>query len=211
MHRTFTRLLALAGLLGSSSLVLSPLLADETQPATTRVTEAQAVDFSLSDLESFDASDRDSTSTFITDTTFGPDVEACGCGKAANCDCKKMKELEAKAAGAYKGLFFENNFDYLCDPCYDNWHLGERLKRNCLGDWGVLDVGGQLRLRNIPNVTSAASALPVAMTISCCIAHSCTPIWKWGVASVPMRNTSTRRANSRTLYLSRLRSIVRTC
>ena len=147
MYLTIPGLLVLAGLLGSSSLVAPALLADEAHPDSTRVTEAKAVEFSLSDLDAYSATDTDLTDAFITDKTFGPDVEPCGCGTAANCDCKKMKELEAKAAGAYKGLFYENNFDYLCDPCYDGWHLGERLKRNCLGDWGVLDVGGQLRLR----------------------------------------------------------------
>ena len=63
------------------------------------------------------------------------------------CDAKKMKALKKAAATAYKDPFFENDFNYLCDPCYDDWHLGEDLKRNCLGDWGVWDIGGQFRLR----------------------------------------------------------------
>jgi hypothetical protein len=150
MRGHLTSLLAFAGLLGSTSLATSALQADEVQSAkkTTQVTEARAVDFSLSDLSAYAASaETDVTSTYITDSTFGPTSEPCGCGKAANCDCKKMKELEAKAAGAYKGLFYDNNFDYLCDPCYDDWHLGERLKRNCIGDWGILDIGGQFRMR----------------------------------------------------------------
>ncbi len=63
------------------------------------------------------------------------------------CDAKKMAALKKQVATAYKGLFYENNFGYLCDPCYNDFHLGEGLKRNCLGDWGVLDVGGQYRAR----------------------------------------------------------------
>ncbi|MCA9123656.1 MAG: alginate export family protein [Planctomycetaceae bacterium] len=59
-----------------------------------------------------------------------------------------MKTPSAKAArSAYKGLFYDNNFDYLCDPCYDDWHLGESLKRRGIGDWLTFDVGGEYRLR----------------------------------------------------------------
>jgi hypothetical protein len=65
----------------------------------------------------------------------------------SDCDEKKLKALKKAAASAYKDTFFDNDFNYLCDPCYDSWHLGERLKRNCLGDWGILDIGGQFRLR----------------------------------------------------------------
>ena len=66
---------------------------------------------------------------------------------AAECDAKKMTALKKQVATAYKPLFYDNNFGYLCDPCYDDFHLGEGLKRNCLGGWGVLDVGGQYRAR----------------------------------------------------------------
>ncbi|MCA9208087.1 MAG: hypothetical protein KDA55_07005, partial [Planctomycetales bacterium] len=49
----------------------------------------------------------------------------------ADCDAAKLKK---KVAGAYKPVFYDNDFSYLCDPCYCDWHLGEALKRNCLHD-----------------------------------------------------------------------------
>ncbi|GAA4437900.1 alginate export family protein [Bremerella cremea] len=63
------------------------------------------------------------------------------------CDAKKMAELKKKAASAYKPLFFDNDFSYLCDPCYDGCLLGEDLKRMCVGDCGYLDIGGEYRAR----------------------------------------------------------------
>ena len=63
------------------------------------------------------------------------------------CTCEKQTALAKAAAKAHKGLFYDNNFDYLCDPCYDGCLLGDRLKRNCFGGNGVLDVGGQYRAR----------------------------------------------------------------
>lgn len=63
------------------------------------------------------------------------------------CDPKKVAELNKKAASAYKPLYYDNNFTYLCDPCYDGCLLGEDLKRLCVGDCGVLDIGGEYRAR----------------------------------------------------------------
>ena len=62
-------------------------------------------------------------------------------------DLAKEAALEKAAAGAYQILFFNNKFDYLLDPDYDNWHLGEELKRICLCENSVLDMGGQYRAR----------------------------------------------------------------
>jgi hypothetical protein len=67
--------------------------------------------------------------------------------EAAPCDEARMAALEKAMAGAYKPLFFDNNFDYLCDECWCDWWLGDNLKRHCLDDWGVLDIGGQYRAR----------------------------------------------------------------
>jgi len=74
----------------------------------------------------------------------------CGCGKDGNgkCGCKEMKALGKAVAGSHKGMFYDNNFDYLCDPCYSDWHLGDNLKRLAIGDLITLDVGGQYRLRS---------------------------------------------------------------
>ncbi len=63
-------------------------------------------------------------------------------------DAAAQKKLKAAVAGAYKGVFYDNNFDYLCNPAYDDYHLGEGLKRICLHDgYGILDVGGEYRAR----------------------------------------------------------------
>ncbi len=53
------------------------------------------------------------------------------------------------AAGAHKGLFYNNDFTYLQDPCYDGWALGDSLKLMpaASGDWGTLSIGGQYRAR----------------------------------------------------------------
>ncbi len=78
-------------------------------------------------------------------------VTGCGCQNGCPtdcCSCEKQKKLAKAVGGAYKGIFADNNFNYLCDPCYDDWRLGENLKRNCLGDCVSWDVGGQFRLRH---------------------------------------------------------------
>ena len=54
---------------------------------------------------------------------------------------------EKKAGQAYQEMFYNNNFDYLCDPDYCGWHLGENLKRRTIGDWAIVDFGGQYRIR----------------------------------------------------------------
>ncbi|MCE9552890.1 MAG: alginate export family protein [Planctomycetes bacterium] len=69
-------------------------------------------------------------------------------GSVVPCPPKKLAALKAAAAAAYKDPFYDNDFKYLNDPCYDGWHLGERLKQlRACEDSGVLDIGGQYRLR----------------------------------------------------------------
>jgi len=53
------------------------------------------------------------------------------------------------AATAFKILFYDNNFSYLEDPCYDGHYLGDCMKLMPVagGDWGTLDFGGQVRNR----------------------------------------------------------------
>lgn len=90
------------------------------------------------------------SATTATSATDGDASASSGCENgclADCCTCKKQKQLAAAVKGAYKGIFADNNFDYLCDPCYDDWHLGESLKRICAGEYVTWDVGGQLRLR----------------------------------------------------------------
>ncbi|MCU0707955.1 MAG: alginate export family protein [Pirellula sp.] len=61
---------------------------------------------------------------------------------------KKAEALKKKVAGAYKDPFFLNDFSYLKDPNYNDWHLGESLKQIPIGEKGTLDFGGQYRLRH---------------------------------------------------------------
>lgn len=60
---------------------------------------------------------------------------------------KKQQELRKKAATAYKPLFFDNDFSYLCDEAYHGCLLGECLKKQCLPRGGWFDIGGQYRAR----------------------------------------------------------------
>lgn len=61
---------------------------------------------------------------------------------------KKAKaELDKAVAGAYAPVFYNNNFAYLNNPAYDDWHPGECLKQIPLGDCWMLDLGGQYRAR----------------------------------------------------------------
>jgi hypothetical protein len=55
----------------------------------------------------------------------------------------------AEIAGAYAPLFYNNNFAYLNNPAYDDWHLGEHFKQVPLGDCWLLDLGGQYRIRSM--------------------------------------------------------------
>ena len=76
----------------------------------------------------------------------GPATGSPCCGQA-QCDCAKKKALAKAAAGAYKGLYYNNDFSYLTDPCYNDSHLGESLKRQPLGRFTTIDIGGEYRLR----------------------------------------------------------------
>lgn len=63
-------------------------------------------------------------------------------------DAKKAQAaLNKKAAGAYKGVFYANDFSYLLDPNYKGYHLGENWKKRPLFGAGSYDIGGQFRLR----------------------------------------------------------------
>ncbi len=62
-------------------------------------------------------------------------------------DKKKKDELKKKVGGAYKDPFYLNDFTYLKNPAYTGYNLGEGLKQIPVGDKGVVDFGGQFRLR----------------------------------------------------------------
>lgn len=96
-------------------------------------------------------SPSDAISAVPTAATYNGEMEyadtAAQLGATECCDPKKVAELNKKAAAAYKPLYFDNDFTYLCDPCYDGCLLGEDLKRLCVGNCGVLDIGGEYRAR----------------------------------------------------------------
>lgn len=84
---------------------------------------------------------------FVDETLIGHKVEGCKCGKCTNTCCctdKKKAELAEKAKGAYKGVFYANDYSYLDDPCYEGHDLGDSLKRLA---GGRLDLGGEARVR----------------------------------------------------------------
>ncbi|MDP6558421.1 MAG: alginate export family protein [Pirellulaceae bacterium] len=62
-----------------------------------------------------------------------------GKGGKGSCDCAKA------AAGSHKGVFYANNFDYICS-CGRSY-LGDRFKRLSVGNCWTFDVGGQYRAR----------------------------------------------------------------
>ena len=59
-----------------------------------------------------------------------------------------MDELNKKIKGAYKPLFYNNDFSYINDPCYDQWWPGDHFKQMCIGHC-MVDVGGQYRARQM--------------------------------------------------------------
>jgi hypothetical protein len=60
---------------------------------------------------------------------------------------EKKKQLADARAGAYKILFYDNDFRYLEDPAYHGYDLGDDLKRLHPLDCVTLDFGGQYRAR----------------------------------------------------------------
>jgi hypothetical protein len=79
---------------------------------------------------------------------------AAASGPACNCpDCqkkaaaKKAADLKKAIAGAYKPLFYDNNFAYINNPAYDECFCGDSLKQMQWGDCWTVDMGGQYRAR----------------------------------------------------------------
>ena len=77
-----------------------------------------------------------------------PELMPTGNGSAFPCNCctkEKKEAATAKMKSAYSALFFNNDFSYLNDPCYDGPEfLGDSLK-GLAG--GKLDLGGEARVR----------------------------------------------------------------
>ncbi len=77
--------------------------------------------------------------------------DICDCGEGVDCGCSVGKKKAAKnpCASSHKGVYYANDFSYLNDPNYRGDCLGDAMKLMPVagGDWGTLDIGGQLRLR----------------------------------------------------------------
>ena len=72
-------------------------------------------------------------------------MPSCNCCTTPCCTKKKKEAATAAMKGAYKGVFYANDFSYLNDPCYDGpAFLGDSLK-GLMG--GKLDIGGEARMR----------------------------------------------------------------
>ncbi len=82
-------------------------------------------------------------STLVWDQA--PDTACAAC--AGECTCAQRQAVAQAVKTAHRGLFYQNDFGYLCDPCYDDWQLGDAFKRLPLGDDVTVDFGGQYRAR----------------------------------------------------------------
>jgi len=79
----------------------------------------------------------------VSESTFEMAAESM-----VDCDsCEKQLAITKAVASSHKGVFYDNNFDYLCDECYDRHYLGDNLKRKPIFWDGILDIGGQYRYR----------------------------------------------------------------
>ncbi|WP_436717704.1 alginate export family protein [Roseiconus lacunae] len=78
-------------------------------------------------------------------SSVSPAASSCNCCSTPCCTKAKKDAAMAGMKGAYKGVFYANDFSYLNDPCYDGpSFFGDSLK----GMWGgKLDVGGEARAR----------------------------------------------------------------
>lgn len=126
--------------LALSLLAVQNLIAQDTAPAAARIT-----DETLIASEACVAEVGNVTSSSLHEVHAAP--PAVDPSKAAEEAKKKKEALQKKVAGAYKPLFFDNDFSYLNDPAYEDSHWGEELKQLEFGDCWTLDIGGQYRAR----------------------------------------------------------------
>ncbi len=82
---------------------------------------------------------------YTPQASYNPASMPCTCCKTNTCTKKKKEAATAKMKGAFKGLFYANDYSYLNDKCYDGpSFLGDNLK-GLAG--GKLDLGGEARVR----------------------------------------------------------------
>ena len=73
-----------------------------------------------------------------------PAAPECQC---PDCAAKRQADLKKAVATAYAPVFYNNNFDYINSPFYQDSFVGDRLKQIPLGQCSTLDIGGQYRAR----------------------------------------------------------------
>ncbi|MGB1814034.1 MAG: alginate export family protein [Rubripirellula sp.] len=80
---------------------------------------------------------------------------ACQCNNA--CDCLQIRRADSAMRSAYRCLFFENDFQYLNDPCY----RGARYPGDCLKRISRqrVSLGGEARIRFQDDSNIAGSGL----------------------------------------------------
>ncbi len=78
-----------------------------------------------------------------------PGCNCAECQKKVAAAKKKQADLKKAIAGAYKPLFYDNNFAYINNPLYTDHFPGDHLKQMRLpfGCDSTLDIGGQYRAR----------------------------------------------------------------
>ncbi|MBC8355832.1 MAG: alginate export family protein [Planctomycetes bacterium] len=86
-------------------------------------------------------------------------VEAGGKeGRAKGCDCDSCpggkgdskggcSAVRKAASSSHKGVFYANDFSYLCNSGCCDTYFGDSLKRLAVGNCWTVDVGGQYRMR----------------------------------------------------------------
>ena len=132
---------------------LPVLLIVLTGPAYLKAQDATNGTFSIERHDGYPGSGSSipasTVSSLSTATTSSLVVSKCSCTKGT-CRCgAKKTAIEKAVAGAYKPVFYNNNFSYFCDPSYNQLWPGDHFKQRRLGHCAVVDVGGQYRTRQM--------------------------------------------------------------
>ncbi|MFK8112141.1 MAG: alginate export family protein [Rubripirellula sp.] len=135
----------------SAGIISTPLLADDhyDQPTGSGAVEPVKIEpMPLADVETQEAAAAAvSPEPQYYDSAMSYDVAPapCSCCNSTCCTKEKKDAATEKMKGAYKGVFYANDFSYLNDKCYDGpSFFGDNLK----GLYnGKLDIGGEFRVR----------------------------------------------------------------
>lgn len=79
---------------------------------------------------------------------YAPKLSETSAPAAEPCPCPKCKKKPKPTPNPYKTLFYDNNFNYLENPCNTQHNIGDFMKRRHLGRSVVFDVGGEYRFRH---------------------------------------------------------------